>query len=46
MASVRPRELLGLPLPQIEVGAEAELVLFEWGPDQPLMVNGTPHSLA
>jgi dihydroorotase-like cyclic amidohydrolase len=30
MAVVRPRELLGLPVPTIEAGAAAELVVFEW----------------
>jgi N-acetylglucosamine-6-phosphate deacetylase len=30
MASVRPRQLLGLPVPRIEPGAEAELVVFDW----------------
>jgi N-acetylglucosamine-6-phosphate deacetylase len=29
MASVRPRELLGLPVPQLAAGAAADLVLFE-----------------
>jgi dihydroorotase-like cyclic amidohydrolase len=31
MASIRPRELLGLPIPRIEAGAFADLVLFDWG---------------
>jgi N-acetylglucosamine-6-phosphate deacetylase len=39
MASIRPRELLGLAAPQIEVGAKAELVIFEWHPGQPLVVK-------
>ncbi len=30
MASARPRELLGLPVPQLEAGATADLVLFDW----------------
>src|SRR5262245_18819041 len=36
MASVRPRELLGLPAPRIEAGAGADLVLFDRGsaPDE------------
>ena len=29
MASIRPRELLGLPVPRIEAGATADLVLFD-----------------
>jgi N-acetylglucosamine-6-phosphate deacetylase len=32
MASIRPRELLGLPVPTIEVGQPADLVHFEWEP--------------
>jgi N-acetylglucosamine-6-phosphate deacetylase len=32
LASVRPRELLGLPAARIEAGARAELMLFEWAP--------------
>ena len=30
MATVRPRQLLGLPVNTIEVGQPADLVLFEW----------------
>jgi N-acetylglucosamine-6-phosphate deacetylase len=30
MASIRPRELLGLPINRLEVGQPADLVLFEW----------------
>jgi len=30
MASVRPRELLGLPVPTVAVGQPDELVAFEW----------------
>jgi N-acetylglucosamine-6-phosphate deacetylase len=30
MASARPRQLLGLPVPRLEAGAEADLVLFDW----------------
>ncbi|HEX4612438.1 MAG TPA: amidohydrolase family protein [Urbifossiella sp.] len=30
MASVRPRELLGLPVPRFEVGAPADWVVFDW----------------
>ena len=34
MASNRPRELLGLPARQIAVGEPAELIVFEWRPNQ------------
>lgn len=30
MATVRPRQLLGLPIPTLEVGQAAHLVVFEW----------------
>jgi N-acetylglucosamine-6-phosphate deacetylase len=30
MASVRPRELLGLPVHSLEVGQPADIVLFDW----------------
>ncbi|MFO0797258.1 MAG: amidohydrolase family protein [Gemmataceae bacterium] len=40
MASVRPRELLGLPVPRLEVGAEAELVVFDWEPGGEVHVHG------
>jgi N-acetylglucosamine-6-phosphate deacetylase len=33
MASERPRELLGLPVPGIHDGADADLVLFDWAPN-------------
>src|SRR5947209_7044823 len=39
MASLRPRELLGLPVPRLEAGSAAELVLFDWEPGQPLRVR-------
>jgi N-acetylglucosamine-6-phosphate deacetylase len=32
MAGKRPRELLGLPLRTLDLGAAAELVLFDWEP--------------
>lgn len=32
MASVRPRQLLGRPVPRIEAGQPAELVVFDWEP--------------
>jgi N-acetylglucosamine-6-phosphate deacetylase len=40
MASVRPRQLLGIPVPAIEVGQPADFVIFEWGPDEDLRVRG------
>lgn len=39
MASIRPRELLGLPIPKLEVGSPAELVLFDWEPEGELVVH-------
>jgi N-acetylglucosamine-6-phosphate deacetylase len=33
MAAVRPRELLGLPVPRLEAGAAAELVLLDEAPE-------------
>ena len=39
MAGVRPRELLGLPVPQIESGATTDLVLFDWRPGGELKVK-------
>lgn len=41
MAGARPRELLGLPRPEILPGATAELVLFDWSDDEPLRVVAT-----
>jgi N-acetylglucosamine-6-phosphate deacetylase len=32
MATARPRQLLGLPVPTIESGQPADLVLFDWEP--------------
>jgi N-acetylglucosamine-6-phosphate deacetylase len=32
MAAARPRQLLGLPVPAIEPGAPADLVVFDWEP--------------
>src|SRR5207245_971336 len=32
MASIRPRQLLGLPIHRLEVGQPADLVLFNWSP--------------
>jgi N-acetylglucosamine-6-phosphate deacetylase len=39
MAAVRPRELLGLPVPAIEVGQPADLVTFDWRPGGKLAVQ-------
>ncbi len=39
MAAVRPRELLGLPVPAIEVGQPADLVVFEWDPEGELRIQ-------
>jgi N-acetylglucosamine-6-phosphate deacetylase len=41
MASERPRELLGLPVPGIHDGADADLVLFDWAPNDGDMVIRT-----
>lgn len=38
-AAVHPRQLLGLPVPQLAIGEPAEYVLFEWNPPQPLRVR-------
>jgi N-acetylglucosamine-6-phosphate deacetylase len=32
MASIRPRELLGLPAPAIAPGQQADIVAFDWQP--------------
>src|SRR5262249_6725981 len=34
MAGARPRQLLGLPVPRLEAGAAADLVLFDWEGDE------------
>jgi N-acetylglucosamine-6-phosphate deacetylase len=39
MAAVRPRELLGLPVPRMDVGEPADLVLFDWQPGRELNVK-------
>jgi N-acetylglucosamine-6-phosphate deacetylase len=41
MATVRPRQLLGLPVNTIEVDQAAELVLFEWNEGGELRVETT-----
>ncbi len=39
MASVRPRQLLGLPVPEIEVGSTGPFVLFDWQPGGNVIVR-------
>jgi N-acetylglucosamine-6-phosphate deacetylase len=39
MASIRPRELLGLPAPRLEVGESADMVLFDWKPVRELHIK-------
>jgi N-acetylglucosamine-6-phosphate deacetylase len=39
MASVRPRQLLGLPVPRLEVGQPADLVVFDWEPGGEVVVR-------
>lgn len=39
MASVRPRQLLGLPVPEVEAGSSGPFVLFEWQPGGDVMVR-------
>src|SRR5262249_32095791 len=41
MAGARPRELLGLPPLQLELGAPADLVLFDWEPGGDFRVTAT-----
>ncbi|HEV3438860.1 MAG TPA: N-acetylglucosamine-6-phosphate deacetylase, partial [Gemmata sp.] len=41
MATVRPRQLLGLPVHTIDVGQPAELVLFDWQPGGDVRVVST-----
>ena len=38
MAAIRPRELLGLPVPRIEPGEPADFILFDW----PIYPQTTP----
>jgi N-acetylglucosamine-6-phosphate deacetylase len=40
MAGARPRQLLGLPVPTIEAGQPADLVVFDWEPGGDLRVTG------
>jgi N-acetylglucosamine-6-phosphate deacetylase len=41
MAGVRPRQLLGLEARPLQVGAPADLVLFDWQPGQAFAVRAT-----
>ena len=40
MASSRPRELLGLPRAELEVGANTDLLLFDWTPGGTIEIQG------
>jgi N-acetylglucosamine-6-phosphate deacetylase len=39
MASIRPREFLGLRIHELKVGQPADLMLFDWQPGSPLTVH-------
>ena len=39
MASARPRELLGMPVPRLAPGQPAELITFEWEPGRDFRVS-------
>lgn len=41
MATVQPRKLLGLPLPEMKVGEHADLILFDWEPGGAFTVRST-----
>lgn len=41
MATVRPRQLLGLPLPRLDRGAPADLILFDWQPGETWRLRAT-----
>ena len=45
MATIRPRELLGLPIHTLEVGQPAELVVFDWVPGGELSVRESVWSI-
>jgi N-acetylglucosamine-6-phosphate deacetylase len=38
-AAVRPRELLGLPVPTLTVGSPAELIVFDWKPGEEIQIR-------
>jgi N-acetylglucosamine-6-phosphate deacetylase len=40
MASVRPRTLLGLPVPAVLTGSPGPFVLFDWQPGEDVVVRG------
>ena len=39
MATIRPRQLLGLPVPTLAVGQPADLVVFDWSTGGPLTIR-------
>jgi N-acetylglucosamine-6-phosphate deacetylase len=39
MSAILPRQILGISVPEIEVGKPAELFLFKWQPNAPLIVT-------
>lgn len=43
MATVRPRELLGLPVPTLAPGQPADLIVFDWEPGGELRVAPLPN---
>lgn len=40
MSTIRPRQLLGLPVHTLEVGQPANLVYFDWHPEGEMVVSG------
>jgi N-acetylglucosamine-6-phosphate deacetylase len=40
MASVRPRQLLGLPACSLEPGSAVDVMLFDWKPDGEFRITG------
>lgn len=41
MASIRTRELFGLPIPALEVGSRVEHIIFEWQPGEQMNIITT-----
>jgi N-acetylglucosamine-6-phosphate deacetylase len=39
LAAVQPRKLLGLPVPEFQVGEAADYVLFEWSPGRDFQIR-------
>jgi hypothetical protein len=39
MACIRPRELLGLPIPQLAAGNPAEFIALNWKPGAELKIH-------